>query len=228
MDTALNSVAQSVRNFMKFPARFLNSVSGGRIKPNHVTLVSLLGHFSFVWALWHDRPVLAAVLLIFFGLMDTLDGTLARLQKSASLNGMLYDAVSDRIKEILVYVGLSLFIGVSTRYTSLTAIDGLSNWYNSNALPLSSVIIAVCGMSLVVSYVKAKGEMALSSTGKYDAQALNRIFSDGFARYEVRMTLVVLGLLTNTTFIVLHFLLVLLILTTLQRLGRVNKALRNV
>ena len=232
MDRVLNRIASTVRSAMLFPARALNAISGGRIKPNHVTLVSLLGHLLVVWALYKDHPLWAALFLAFFGIMDTLDGALAKLQKTTSLKGMLYDATSDRVKEVLVYVGLALSVN-QIYYIINVAGDSYWHyhylqWYFVNNITPMWIIVAVCGMSLVVSYIKAKGEMALSGTGKYDAQQLNRIFSDGFARYEVRMALIILGLITGTTFAVLHLLLILLIITALQRIIRVSKALGNV
>ncbi len=224
MDNALNTLGGAVRRFMLWPARAINRLSGGRIKPNHVTLVSLLGHLLVVWALWQSRPVFAAVLLAFFGLMDSLDGALARLQKTSSLSGMMYDAVSDRIKEILLYIGIALFYESSR--VSFYGLD-FKLLYRENFFPFW-IIIAVCGLSLVVSYIKAKGEMALSSTGQYDAQKLNRLFSDGVGRYEVRMALIIIGFLTGMTYTVLHILLIILIFTCLQRLIRVSRALKNV
>ena len=226
MDTALNAIAKSVRTFMRWPAQFLDRISGGRITPNQVTLVSLLGHFTVIWALWKDRPILGAILLIFFGIMDTLDGALAKLQKRASLKGMLYDAVSDRVKEVLVYVGVMIYLDGGGVYLSNSVSSGIHDWYTNVAFVSPyTIIVAVCGLSLVVSYIKAKGEMALSSTGNYNAQKLNRVFSDGFARYEVRMALIVLGLLTGNLLLILHVLVALLIFTSLQRIFRVSKAL---
>lgn len=209
MDRLLNSVSSSVRSAMMQPAKLLDSISNGRIRPNHITLVSLLGHGSVVWALWAWRPILAAVLLAFFGLMDSLDGALARLKKTSSVTGMLYDAVSDRIKEVLVYVGLTYWVS-----------------YYANKPQAFAMIVAVCGLSLTVSYIKAKGEMALG--GKHDAQALNRIFASGIARYEVRMALIIIGLVTGTIRIILPVLIALLLFTCLQRMVRVSKALAHV
>ena len=209
MDRLLNKIGSTVRGWMIIPAKVLNSLSGGLIKPNHITLVSLLGHIGVIWALWYSRPILAAVLLAFFGLMDSLDGALARLQKTASLNGMLYDASSDRAKEVLVYVGLTQYVFVHTN-------DFI--W-----LPA-----AVLGGSLVVSYIKAKGEMALASVKKHDKQMLNKIFADGIARYEVRMAIVVFGLLGGQIILSLWLLLVLVGYTALQRIIRISRALNNV
>lgn len=216
MDKLLNKIASTVRGWMRWPAVFLNRISGGRVRPNHVTLVSLLGHFGVVWALWHARPILAALLLAVFGIMDTLDGALARLQGTASVSGMFYDAISDRAKEVLVYVGLaSVVVPYGNTYNYFVYEDRYA-W----------LLVAVCGMSLVVSYIKAKGEVAASGLKNQDAQALNRIFANGIARYEVRMALVIVGLLTGYTITVLAILLVLATFTALQRTVRISHYLR--
>ncbi len=209
MDKVLNKIGSVVRGWMIVPAKAINKLSGGRVKPNHVTLTSLLGHVVVLWALWNSRPILAAALLALFGIMDSLDGALARLQKTSSLNGMLFDASSDRVKEVLLYVGL----------TQLVLVD------NSRFIWLPA---AVLGGSLVVSYIKSKGEMALAGTKKHDAQSLNRIFADGIARYEVRMAIVFAGLISGRIILSLWLLLFLVCFTALQRIVRVSKALNHV
>jgi phosphatidylglycerophosphate synthase len=224
MDSILNAIGRIIRSWMRWPALALDKVSGGHIRPNHVTLVSLLGHGAVVWALWNGHPRWAALFLAFFGIMDTLDGALAKVQRRTTLAGMFYDAVSDRAKEVLVYTGLILFFwSTGNLFTGWDYTLSLKEDYN-----VYWSVVAVCGLSLLVSYVKAKGEMALSAGGKHDAQALNRLFSDGLARYEVRMALIIIGLLTNTLLVMLHVLLVLLIFTVVQRVARVSKALKNV
>ncbi len=215
---------------MRWPAAFLHRISGGKITPNHVTLVSTLGHIGFVWALWHSRPIMAAIILAVFGIMDTLDGALARLQKSTSVKGMLYDAVSDRLKEVMVYTGIAIFLDRIYMYTTGPDNYLLYNFYGLDMLFNALVMLPViaCGLSLLVSYIKAKGEMALSTSTKLNAQEINRVFSDGFARYEVRMAIIILGLLTGSIITALHILIVLLLITCLQRIIKVSRALRNV
>lgn len=213
MDSFLNALASMVRSWMRWPAAALNSISGGRITPNHVTLISVLGHVWMLWALWTYRPILAGILLIVFGLMDTLDGALARLQGKTSVTGMFYDASSDRLKEILVYAGIARF---------------LTSGYSGYALPTVSWLpVAVLGGSLLVSYLKAKGEMAIASSKKHETQKLNRVFSDGLARYEVRMALIVLGLFSSLLVEALYVLLVMLAFTALQRTVHISRELRN-
>lgn len=157
-------------------ARWLNKTTGGKLKPSHITTLSLLGHFPAGWALWTGRPILAAALIAVFASMDAIDGALAREQGSASKQGMFYDAVTDRLKEVILYSALGVFLARSS--------------YGNPWLAA-----ALAGTSLLVSYVKAKGEMALSGGSTVDPQKMNRAFSDGLARYEVRMAILIIGLL---------------------------------
>jgi phosphatidylglycerophosphate synthase len=222
MDGALNKIGTIVRGWMIFPARIIATVSNGHITPNHITLVSFFGHFLVVWALIESRPVVAAVLLAFFGIMDSLDGALARLQKKSSVRGMFYDATSDRAKEVLVYCGIAIFLETVGLYGYDVTLASSFPIYVYFWVP-----VAVLGLSQLVSYIKAKGEMALSSSG-YDAQKLNRIFTDGLARYEVRMFVVIVGLLSGKLLTALCLLLLLLVFTCVQRFKKVSQALRNV
>ena len=207
----LKALATTVRTWMLVPAKALHTSSGGRITPNFITFVSLTGHILVVWALCTNRLLLAAVSLIFFGLMDSLDGALARIQNSSTLQGMFNDAVSDRAKEVLLYSGLTYYVLHFTQNTGVA-------W-----LPT-----AVLGMSLLVSYTKAKGEMAVAGLKKSDPQLLNRAFADGIARYEVRMAVVIIGLIFSAVVTSLWILLGLVCITALQRYIRIQKVLQNV
>ena len=86
--------------------------------------------------------------------------------------------------------------------------------------------VAVAGGSLLVSYIKAKGEMAIAGSGKHSTQDLNRIFSDGLARYEVRMAFIVLGLFSALLVEAMWVLLILIAFTALQRTVRIARELR--
>lgn len=212
MDTALNAIARFVRSCMRWPAVAIDKISGGHIKPNHITLISVLGHIGVFWALYTYRPILGGLLLIFFGLMDTLDGALAKVQGRTSVLGTFYDATSDRLKEVILYAGIARFFTAGTSGYELSAVIWLP--------------VAVVGGSLLVSYIKAKGEMVLASSGKYETQALNRLFTDGLARYEVRMAFIVLGLFSGLLVESMWVLLVLIAFTALQRTIRIARELR--
>lgn len=200
-------ITSLVRSMMTHLAGFLDYWSRGKLKPAHITALSLLGHVPVAWALVTSRPILAAVLLAFFSLMDALDGALAREQGSASLSGMYFDAVSDRVKEVIVLSALAVFASKH--------IDTVVTWQ----------IVAVAGTSLLVSYTKAKGEMAISGE-KINAQKLNRLFGGGLASYEIRVVALVIGLLFGYIAYVLPLLLAANSITVATRFLKVAKHLQ--
>ncbi len=59
---------------MRHVARALNYLSGGKLTPNQVTISGLLAHVPIVWLIATGHGVIAGVMLIIFGLFDTLDG----------------------------------------------------------------------------------------------------------------------------------------------------------
>lgn len=152
--------------------------------------------------------LVAAVLLLVFGLFDTLDGELARLQKRASPSGMLLDASTDRMKETLLYTGVAYALATGAH-------PSMAAW-----------AAAACGASLCVSYVKAKGEAAAASGKPIPHAILNKLFKDGLLTFEMRMFVLLVGLLTNQLAIAVAAIAVLAGFTAFQRLFRIGKALR--
>ncbi len=209
MQDPTETIGNAVRVVMARFAHFLNNATNGAIKPAHITLLSLLGHFPAAWALWTGRPIFAAIYIAVFGLMDSLDGALAREQKSASKMGMFFDAVTDRLKETLIYSALAVYIAHDPSYAK-----DISVW----------VVPAVASTSLLVSYVKAKGEMAVS-TDAHDKQLLNRAFSQGIARYEIRMFLLIAGLVSGLLAPLLNLIIALNLITASMRFMEVARLL---
>jgi CDP-diacylglycerol---glycerol-3-phosphate 3-phosphatidyltransferase len=106
-------------------------------------LVTLLGVFlaaitavllglGYLWV--------AVILITIGGLMDTLDGAVAKAAGSASRRGAFVDSVSDRVGDGLIFGGLTWHLLVS----------GNPRWA---ILP-----VAIFGVSSVVSYERAKAE----------------------------------------------------------------------
>ena len=159
-------------------ALLLNQLSNGKLTPNSVTLAGLLAHVPIAILIANGHYWWAAGLLSVFGLFDALDGELARLQNRAGSAGMLLDATSDRMKEVILYCGVAYALIQSDQPT-------MAVW-----------AVAACGASLCVSYVKAKGETAISASSLTPNQ-INRLFQDGLLRFEVRMSILIIGLATG-------------------------------
>lgn len=162
-------------------------------------------HAPIAWLIATDHFTWAAVLLVIFGLFDTLDGELARLQDRASVRGMLLDASTDRLKEAMLYTGVAYILAAGPHPQTAA-------W-----------AAAAAGISVSVSYVKAKGEAAVASSGKeIPHHVLNRMFSDGFLTFEMRMVVLLIGLLTDNLVFATAIVAVGAGFTVLQRLIRIS------
>ena len=196
-----------VRKMMAKEARLINRLFRGKLKPGHITLLSFLGHIPAAWALYTCRPILAAVLIAVFGILDAFDGALAREQKSASKIGMLLDSVSDRLKEILVYSALAVFVS--------NHVPEIGVW----------VVPAVLGTSVLVSYVRAKGETAIVEIVAENYR-LNKVFLSGISRYEIRTFLLIIGLISGSLAPILYLILALNLITAIMRFFEVVTVLK--
>ncbi len=204
--SSLDSVRKAVKRMLHHVAVFLDRLSHGRISPDMITITALVAHLPIALLIGARFYFIAAVLLVVFGLFDALDGELARLQKRDSSGGMLLDASTDRMKEILLFCGIAYaFVGIVQPYWAVWA-------------------VAACGGSLLVSYVKAKGETAL--TGKHlTANEINRVFQDGLMRYEVRMFILIVCLVLQRLDIAVVLIATLSWWTAFQRLILIRRKL---
>ena len=201
----LQAVKSGVRAVMRKVAARLHVIFKGKLSPNVVTITGVGMHLPIAFCIATGRPLVAAVLLIIFGLFDTLDGELARLQNRSSVRGMLLDASTDRMKEVMLYTGAAYAFAVGDH-------PATAAW-----------AVAACGASLTVSYVKAKGEAAVSVSDKKIPHAvLNRLFSDGLLPFEMRMFVLIIGLLSGYLVWAVAIIAVLASYTALQRLVRIS------
>ncbi len=207
MDTTKNLI----RTGMAQVAGALHAVTGGRVTPNVVTWVGFLAHVPIAWLIAAGHPWRAAAMLVVFGLFDTLDGELARLQGMVSDFGGILDATTDRLKEVLLYSGIAYFF---VNYGTL-------DWRK-----YAAVAVAACGASIAVSFVKSKGETIVATQNKKLSYAeLNKLFGGGWFPFEVRMTVLVVGLTFGYLPQVTIIIAIGTTLTVFQRLYRVSKAI---
>jgi CDP-diacylglycerol---glycerol-3-phosphate 3-phosphatidyltransferase len=112
-----------------------------RVKPNHITIMGLFvslmaGVFFAFHTLW------GGVLTLLTGLLDTLDGSLARTLGEAEKYGAFLDSVLDRYAELVIYLGIWCYFHQQGRATAL----------------LSLIILLILFGSLMVSYTRARAE----------------------------------------------------------------------
>lgn len=180
MTRLIDVIRQAFIRVIRIIARVLNKLTGGRLHPNAVTLLSLAMHVPIAWLIIADYWLAAGCALFVFGLLDKLDGELARLQKRESANGMLLDSVTDRVKEVILYVGVA--------YAFVAA--------GESAL-IAAAVAAALGCSLLTSYLNAMGDAIMARHVKTGEHSANKIFRSGIFAFEVRMTVLFLGLITG-------------------------------
>jgi CDP-diacylglycerol---glycerol-3-phosphate 3-phosphatidyltransferase len=132
----------------------------------HLTVLSLAVNGMAAWLLTTDRRFLPGMLLLPAGILDILDGGLARLRGEDSRAGAFLDSVADRVSDFIVFA--ALFWSLSGQRNVLGA-----------SLALAALIVA-----LLVSHIRAEGEaMALS-------------MSEGFFQRIERYVALMVGLTT--------------------------------
>lgn len=115
-------------------------MDASRITPNILTFIGFLGVCGAAALVLDRRWVLAALVFVTFGLVDSLDGTLARYQGTESEFGAFWDSTLDRLAEAVI-IGA---IGV------VMAQDG-REWI------VAAAFAALAG-SFLVSYTRARAE----------------------------------------------------------------------
>jgi archaetidylinositol phosphate synthase len=127
-----------------------------------------------LYAVRPSMPYLAALTIIASGVMDVVDGAVARAMNRVSKSGSFIDSTLDRLAEIAIYAGI-----VYATYTS------------------GVIVLITLGFSLLVSYTRAKGDalsVTLSGIGigeRAERLIVLVVFSvAGFVAYGVYVVLV--------------------------------------
>ncbi len=95
------------KNYQKLfvdPILGLNSLQN--VNPLTVTCIACFLGVSTAPLLFFGYPILAFLMLLASGFLDTVDGALARKQKTTSDKGAAFDLISDRMVESAALIGL--------------------------------------------------------------------------------------------------------------------------
>jgi len=101
------------------------------VSPDSITYVSLLfALFAFISLPLTQLQVLFATLVFITGLLDGVDGAVARMNDSATKAGGFTDSVIDKVAETLILAGIALafpnttLLGLSVSMWALFAVFG--------------------------------------------------------------------------------------------------------
>ena len=126
--------------FNKLLMPLVYTVKTFHISPNMLSTIGIIPSIVAAFLLAYGWFVAAGVFILLGGVIDMIDGKLARLTNRTSKFGALYDSTLDRIAEIAMYTGIGyFFVYQDMHFTSLL------------------VVIAASG-SIMVSYVRARAE----------------------------------------------------------------------
>lgn len=109
----------------------------GRVSPNTITAISLLMCAGVGVAAAFGELGATVWLFTFAGILDIIDGRLARRLNKTTESGALFDSVSDRWGELFAFTGFA--------------------WYLRDSIWLLAVMGAI-GSSMMVSYTRARAE----------------------------------------------------------------------
>jgi phosphatidylglycerophosphate synthase len=108
------------------------------VSPNIITLAALLACVAAGIAVALGHLAFGAWAYIFGGILDLLDGRIARLQGTDSKAGALFDSVCDRWAELALFTGFA--------------------WALRDAGSCLLAVMAAIAGSMMVSYTRARGE----------------------------------------------------------------------
>ena len=162
------------------------------VTANQVTVVGMLLAGVTGVMIGLGRFWIGVVLLTVGGLMDTLDGLVAKAAGTASKRGAFFDSVADRVADALIFGGMAWYLA------------------SGHQPRLALLPFAILGVSAVISYERAKAE----SLG-YDAKG-------GLMERAERLILLGIALALHIILVpVLALLLALSVFTAAQRFLKV-------
>jgi archaetidylinositol phosphate synthase len=112
-------------------------ISASRLSPNPTawTLIGMLLTLPAFASYAERDPTLGGVFLALSGLLDIVDGAVARSTGRTSLRGAFLDSTLDRVAEVIVFLGILV-----------------GNYANP------ALVLVALSLSLMVSYTRAKGD----------------------------------------------------------------------
>jgi len=115
-----------------------------RVRPNTITSASAIVVIGAGAAFGLDLPRLGAAWLLLSGLLDILDGQVARRGGMVSKFGAFFDSTLDRVGEAILFAGIAIYFQTAP-----------SQW-----VPVLGVVLtlAVLTGSFLVSYTRARAE----------------------------------------------------------------------
>jgi CDP-diacylglycerol--glycerol-3-phosphate 3-phosphatidyltransferase len=172
-----------------FPMRAIIAASIAlRIHPNTLTLIGVLINVAAAWALGRDHFLLAGAIMVVANIFDFIDGKVAHLTNTVSRFGAFWDSTLDRFSDIALFLGL-IYLYADLRRTDYVMVAALAMMF-----------------SIMTSYARARAESLIDRC------------KVGFMERPERIVLFMIGAFTDRMAAVLWVILILSIVTVLNRI----------
>jgi len=196
-----NKIKQIISNYLSRPIVLL--LSKTKTTPNHLTIIGLILSALSAILISQNLMISGALILLFSGFLDLLDGEMARTNKLASKSGAVLDSICDRIGETLIFIGILIYFHS-----------------NDSSLYHHVFILTSLAFSNLVSYARSK------------AEGLNIKCTTGIMTRGERIVVLVIGILLaslfpNSIFYSLILITTLSIITFIQRITLINSTFKN-
>jgi CDP-diacylglycerol---glycerol-3-phosphate 3-phosphatidyltransferase len=136
-----------------------------RLNPNALTVIGVLISLAAALAFADARPRVAALLVLFGGFFDLVDGVIARHHGTSSRFGAFLDATLDRLSDMALLLGISVHAAT-----------------HADAGRVALAGATLCA-TVLVSYSKARAELVVPG------------FSAGFMERGERVAILAIGAL---------------------------------
>jgi phosphatidylglycerophosphate synthase len=187
-----SQIRDLTRNLLNSIAGFLDRLG---VNPNLLTILGAAGHLLAAGLIGRGYFFSGALVLLFFGLFDALDGALARYQQKITDFGGFLDSICDRLSEGFIFLGLFYF-------------------FISRAMIPESLLVFITGWGAVlVSYARAR------------AESVGVVPTIGIMTRLERYIVLVIGLLLDKIELGLAIIAVLCVFTVGQRIWFVYREL---
>jgi CDP-diacylglycerol--glycerol-3-phosphate 3-phosphatidyltransferase len=165
------------------------------VVPNQVTVAAMVFSLAAAGLIVADQLVLAGVVWLLGGLLDLIDGALARLQDRVTASGAFLDSTLDRVSEGVVFSALAYHLAAQ-----------------GAAVDAGLVVLALLG-SLLISYTRAR------------AEGLGADCKVGLVTRAERVLLIAFGLCFDQVQVVIYLLVLLTAFTVGQRIHHTFRVL---
>jgi CDP-diacylglycerol--glycerol-3-phosphate 3-phosphatidyltransferase len=159
-----------------------------QVSPNMITSVGLFISIFALFFLIKQNLLMAGITILVSGFFDILDGATARNHNLYKKFGAFWDSTADRFSEALIFLGLIVFFYQNQQFVALI------------------LTFIVCLLSQMVSYTRAR------------AEGLGVECKVGVLPRTGRVLLLSIGLLTNYVIFILWIIMVLSLITIIQRI----------